>query len=53
MGACSTYGEKKMHIEFGWGKLKERDSWENLGIDYWRVILKWILKKWNGKRGMS
>jgi len=34
-----------MHIEFGWGKLKKRDSWEDLGIDKGRIILKLILKK--------
>jgi len=32
-------------VEFGRGKLKERDSWEDLGIDKGRIILKWILKK--------
>jgi hypothetical protein len=43
-GACSKCGVKKMHIEFGWGKLKERDSWEDLGIHKGRITLKWILK---------
>jgi hypothetical protein len=34
-----------MYIDFGWGKLKERYIWEDLGIDKERIILKWILKK--------
>jgi len=33
-----------MHTEFWLGNLKQRDHWENVGIDM-GVILKWILKK--------
>ena len=33
---------------FWWGNLKERDNSECLEI-YERVILNWILKKWDGK----
>jgi len=35
---------KEMHTEFWLGNLKQRDHWENVGIDM-GVILKWILKK--------
>jgi hypothetical protein len=30
-----------------WGSLKERDHFEDLGLD--RIILKWILKKQVGR----
>jgi len=29
-----------------WGNLRERDHLEDQGLDG-RIILKWILKKWN------
>jgi hypothetical protein len=35
-----------MHIKFWQGSLKERDYFEDLGVDG-RVILKRILKAWN------
>ena len=41
--ACST-GEES---EARWGKLRERENLEYLGIDG-RIILKWIFKKWDG-----
>jgi hypothetical protein len=31
-------GTGKMHAEFGWGNLRERERYEHLGID--RIILK-------------
>ena len=37
----------ELHSGFWWGNLVERDHLENLGVDD-RVILKCILKKWNG-----
>jgi hypothetical protein len=38
--------EKKMPRRFGWENLKEGAHFEELGI-YWRLILQWILSKWN------
>jgi hypothetical protein len=35
-----------VHIVFKWGNLKEGDHLENPG----RIILKWILEKWDGAR---
>jgi hypothetical protein len=35
-----------MHIKFWQGSLKERDYFEDLGVDG-RIILKRILEKWN------
>jgi len=37
-----------VRTEFEWGYLKERSHLEDLGIDG-RIILKWILKKENGR----
>jgi len=45
-GACSTHGREEAHIQgFGGGTLKE-DHLENTGVDV-RIILRWILIKWN------
>jgi hypothetical protein len=30
---------------FWWGNLRERDHWEDAGVDG-RIILRWIFKKW-------
>jgi hypothetical protein len=38
----------KLYIGFWWGNLRERDHMTDLGVDG-RVILKWILKKWDGE----
>ena len=38
-------GRKELHTGLWWGNLRERDHFENLGIDG-RIILKWIFKKW-------
>ena len=48
-GACGTCGgEDKCLQGVGWENLKERDSWEDPGVDV-RIILKEILKKYNRK----
>jgi hypothetical protein len=35
---------------YWWGKLGKRDHLEDLGV-YWRIILKWIFRKWGGGVG--
>jgi hypothetical protein len=36
--------ENRNTYRFGWGNLKERDYFEDVGVDG-RTILKWILKQ--------
>ena len=44
-GACSTYGgRREVHAGFWWGNLKEREHFEDTGVDE-RIILRWILRK--------
>jgi hypothetical protein len=40
-------GTGEVHTGFWWGDLMERDHMEDPDID-WRIILKWIFKKWDG-----
>ena len=45
----SIWGKREVRTStrFWWGNLKLRDHLEDPGID-WRVILKWIFRKWDG-----
>jgi hypothetical protein len=43
-------GEREVHTGFWWGNLRERGHLVDPGVDG-RIILKWILKKWNGEAG--
>jgi hypothetical protein len=46
-------GEKEVHTGFWWGDLREGDHLGDPGVDG-RVILNWVLKKWDGARtGLS
>jgi hypothetical protein len=38
---------EEVHTGFWWGNLREGDHMENPGVN-WRIILKWIFRKWNG-----
>jgi len=40
-GACNKYGEGER-----WGNLRERDHFEDPGVDE-RIILRWIFRKWD------
>jgi hypothetical protein len=42
-------GRQERCIQGFWrGYIGERDHLENVGV-YWRIILKWMFKKWNGE----
>ena len=47
--ACGTYGGRGVHKVLV-GKLRERDHWGDQDADG-RIILRWILKKWEGVVG--
>jgi hypothetical protein len=40
----------KMHTEFWWGNLRERDHFEDLSTAG-SIILKWLFKTWEGEHG--
>jgi len=46
-GACSMHGGGEVHTEFWRERLRERDHFEDPGIDG-RIILKWIFRNWDG-----
>jgi hypothetical protein len=43
-GHVARMGER---TDFWWGNLKERDHWEDPGVDG-MIILRWIFRKWDG-----
>jgi hypothetical protein len=43
---------KKMHTWFWWGNLRERDYFDDPGMDG-RISLKSVFNKWYGRRGMD
>jgi len=46
-------GGEEMCIQgFGWGNLRERDHWGDPGVDE-RIILVWIFRMWEGRRGVD
>jgi hypothetical protein len=46
-GTSSIYeGREESHTGFWWGNMRERDHFEDLGVDV-TIILKQIFKKWD------
>jgi hypothetical protein len=45
-------GRREVYSGFWWGKLRERDHLEDLGVDG-RIILRWIFRKWGGRYGLD
>ena len=47
-----VWGRREVHAGFWWGNLMERDHCEDPGLVV-RIILKLILKKWDGQAWVS
>jgi hypothetical protein len=47
-----VWDTEEVRIGFWWEDMRERDHWEDLGIDV-GIILKWIFKKWDGGHGLE
>jgi hypothetical protein len=45
-GHVACMGEERRCIGSWWGTRRERDHWEDLGVDGW-LILRWISKWWD------
>jgi hypothetical protein len=41
-----------VHTGFLWGNIRKGDHLKDPGIDG-RIILKWIIEKWDGEHGLS
>jgi hypothetical protein len=50
-GLIALWGSGEVHTWFWWGNLSERSHLGDLGVDG-RIILKLILKTWNGGMDM-
>jgi hypothetical protein len=46
-GSCGTYGRQDNCIQGFGGKLEEKTLLGRIGVDG-KLILKWIIQKWNG-----
>jgi hypothetical protein len=46
-GACSEDGGGERHVQdFWWRNLRERDNWEDPGLDG-MIIIRWMFRKWD------
>jgi len=45
-GHVTCMGRKEVYTGFWWGKLRERESLENPGVDR-LLLLKWNFRKWD------
>jgi hypothetical protein len=46
------WGKEEVHTGFWWGNLRERDHMEDPRMDE-RIILRWILRKWDEGHGLD
>jgi len=47
-----VWGKVEMYTVFWRGILRERDHFEDPGVDG-RIILRWIIRKWNRGHGLD
>jgi hypothetical protein len=45
-------GRREACIGIWWGILRERDHWEDAGVDG-KIILRWIFRKWGLEYGLD
>jgi hypothetical protein len=45
-GHVACIGRREVNTRFEWGNLRERNHFEDSGIDGW-IILRWIFRKWD------
>jgi hypothetical protein len=45
LGMWRVWVRRRGCIGSWWGNRKERDQWEDLGVDWW-IILGWIPRRW-------
>jgi hypothetical protein len=50
VGHVARTGREKLYTGFWWENLKKRDDLEDPGA---RIILRWIFRKWFGRRGLN
>jgi len=46
------WGRGEVYTGLWWGNLRERARLEDPG-KYWRIILRWIFRKWDGGHGLD
>jgi hypothetical protein len=46
------WGRGEACTRFWWGNLRETDNWGEQDVD-WRIVLRWIFRKWNVRFGMD
>jgi len=51
-GAYSACGGGEAYTVFWWGNLKESHHFGDLDVD-WRIILRWIFRKWDVGFGLD
>jgi hypothetical protein len=49
VGHAARMGRTDVHTGFWWENLREEDHLEDPGVDG-KIIVKWIMEKWNGGR---
>ena len=51
VGSCGTYEEGERFVLFSWGNLRERDHFEDLGVDGDNIKIDFQEIEWGRQRG--